>query len=133
DLPPVDLGAGVVGEALVAAPRRVASGDGEREAVVGTAVEGLDDPLGELAGDVVDHDELAEHAQPPPPSSVALVSRAVISSSNDLAKEATPCSSSTRATSSRSTPTSPSASRVAWAAAGSASIVRATVPWSRNA
>ena len=45
----------------------------------------------------------------------ALVSRAPISSSNALANEATPCSSSTRLTSSRSTPTSASASRVRWA------------------
>ncbi len=62
DLPPVDLGAGVVGEPLIAAARSVATGAREREGVVGPAVEGLDDAFGELAGDVVGDDQVSEHS-----------------------------------------------------------------------
>jgi len=59
DLPPVDLAAPVVGQALVGPPGRVASGRGEGEAVVWSAVERLDDALGEFAGHVVDHYQFA--------------------------------------------------------------------------
>src|SRR5207253_10939130 len=61
DLPPVDLAAGVAGEALVAAPRRVAAGQAEREPVVRSTVVRLNDALGELPRHVVDDDEFAMH------------------------------------------------------------------------
>src|SRR5215207_7537381 len=142
DLPPVDLVAGVVGQALVAAARRLAPGNGEREPVVGPAVERLDDPLGELAGHVVDHYQLTLHVPSPHRGagqddplrrSSALVSSAAISSSKLFANEATPWSSSAWLTSSRSTPASPIAASVSAAAWGSASTVRASVPWSSTA
>ncbi len=64
---------------------------------------------------------------------LALDSRASSSSSNDFAKLATPSSSSTRATSARSMPRSASFLSVRCASPGSASTVRAIVPWSKNA
>ena len=61
DLPPIDLGRAVGGEALVAAPRRVAPGEREGEGLARPGVERLDDPLGELAGHVVHDNELTVH------------------------------------------------------------------------
>src|SRR5690606_24662817 len=92
DLPPVDLRAGVVGQALVAGPGRLTAGDGEREAVVRAAVERLDDPFGELSRDVVDDDELSVQgaAYPSTPSSAALAPSASSSSSKDFENAATP-------------------------------------------
>src|SRR5437870_2541073 len=61
DLPPVDLGSGVVGKALVALACRAAAGERDREPVAWSRMEAFDDALGELRGDVVDDDELSEH------------------------------------------------------------------------
>ena len=65
DLPPVDLVGAVGGQALVAAPGGVTPGQGHAEALVGTAVEGLDHPLGEFRRDVVDDDQVALHLSSP--------------------------------------------------------------------
>jgi hypothetical protein len=59
DLPPVDLLGADLGQALVAPARGGAPGEGQREVLAGAGVERFDDTLGELAGDVVDDEELS--------------------------------------------------------------------------
>jgi hypothetical protein len=97
-------------------------------------VERLDDALGELAGHVVDHDEVALHRRATPGAELERPwPRGAEQLVEGLGERGHALVLEDRATSSRSTPTSAEAVEGGAGGVGVGVDVRATVPWSRKA